>query len=379
LSSLEDSFISGAGEFYVVESQGGDFRIRDPLYTDTQFLNTQAGDLFLIFAVRDGGDINIQAGELIVRDGAEISTATLGAAQGDAVASNIDIAADSVLVENDARISAVASTGRGGNLSIQTENLFLDNNSTLTSSAIENAGGGNIIIDVLDGDIRAVDSQILANSAQAGGGNITLAANTIRLEGNSNIQTDVTSGEGNGGNITLSADTIIAFDDSDLFAFAADGRGGDINLQTSRFFGESFTPASLTADPDSLENNNRADINATGNVDGTVSVPNVRFVEDGLTPLPEGLLTSEQLISNSCIARQDDGSGTLTTTGNDGLAIAPQTNSSGPLSTGNVQTIEDTIPAIAEASASHSLDAIVEPTNVFNLPDGRSVIARLCS
>jgi hypothetical protein len=47
-------------------------------------------------------------------------------------------------------------------------------------------------------------------------------------------------------------------------AFARDGRGGDITLNTPAFFGESYRPAPKGTDPNTLENNNQVDVNATG-------------------------------------------------------------------------------------------------------------------
>ncbi len=69
--------------------------------------------------------------------------------------------------------------------------------------------------------------------------------------------------------------------------FAADGQGGNITLDTPAFFAENFTLNSLTSNPDLLENNSRADVNATGAVSGAVSIPDVSFIQNSLTELPD--------------------------------------------------------------------------------------------
>ena len=378
IASFKESFINGAGEFYIVESTGGEFRIQDNTYTDTSFLDTQPGDLFLVFAVRDGGRIDIETDEFILRNGAEISTEFLGAFEGSSSGSNLNITANSVSVERNATISSVSEAGRSGSISIRTSDFLLSDHSSLTTSATGNATGGNITVLVPNGIVRSIDSNILATAASAGGGNVTINARGIRLEGDSDIQTNVVSGAGNGGNIDLTANYIIAFDDSDILAFARDGRGGNVTLRTPSFFGESFTSASLGADPDTLDGNGRADINATGSVNGIVTVPDVSFLENSLTSLSDTLVAPDTLIANSCIARTENGQGSLVATGGGGLASAPNSELSVPLSTGTVQAIS-TPTAISDEGPLQDTDiSIEEPTGIYQLADGRLVMGQAC-
>lgn len=374
LNSLRESFESGAGEFYVVESTGREFRIQDSTFTDTRFLNIQPGDLFLIFAVRDGGDINISTGNLIVRDGAQITANSLGAAQGDAAASNLTInAANSVSVDNNSSIAATASTGSGGNLSIQTSELQLTNNSILSAAARANASGGRIAINTT-GDVRAVNSDILTDSEQAGGGGIEINARDIYLEGDSDLRTNVAAGEGDGGNITLSGRYIFAFDDSDILADAEGGRGGNIQLNVRGFFGESFTLDSLNADPDTLDGNNRVDVNATGTVNGVVEIPDINFIENSVTTLPDAITPADQILAGSCISRAGDDQGSFVVTGGGGLPTRPTTgNVVSTYPTGEVQS-----PSTASQAQWQPGDAIVEPTGVYELDDGRLVLSQEC-
>ena len=369
IDEIRQSFLNGSGEFYVVASTGNEFRIKDDVYTDTTFSQIEPGDLFLIFAARAGGDINIETGDLTVRDGATISTTSRGAATGNAAASQLDITANSVLVENNATISAISETGSGGNISIRTSDMRL-NNSTLTASAEKNATGGSITINAGNGTLRTNNGSILSSSDSVGGGNVTIAARTIRFDGDSDVQADVSGGSGDGGNINLSADYIIAFDDSDIFANAIGGSGGIITLNTPGFFGNGFTAASLNANPATLQGNNRADINATGVVNGVVTAPNVNSLENSLTSLPDTLIAPDQLIASSCIARANDGQGALVTTGGDGLANSPDAALSVPLSTGAVQAIAERQP-----NAEVLID---EPTGIYQLADGRLVMGKAC-
>lgn len=374
VDAVRESFLDNAGELYVVRSTENEFKIRDAVYTDITFSQIEPGDLFLVFAVRDGGNISIETGSLTVRDGAAISTALLGAATGKAAASQLGITANSVLLEDNSTISAISETGSGGNITVRTSDIRLNNNSTLTASARENASGGNVIINAESGTVRTSNSNILSSSANVGGGNVVINARNIQFDGDSDIQANVSGGSGDGGNINLTADYIIAFDDSDIFADARGGSGGIISLNTPAFFGDGFTAASLNADPATLESNNRADINATGVVNGVVSVPDVNSVENGLASLPDTVIAPDQLIASSCIARSDDGQGTLVTTGGEGLANSPDAALATPLSTGTVQ-------AIGSPTEGRSQDTEVsldEPTGVYQLADGRLVIGKAC-
>jgi filamentous hemagglutinin family protein len=373
IDNLRESFEAGAGEFYVVESTGNEFRIQDDTFTDTRFLNIQPGDLFLIFAVRDGGDININTSDLIIRDGAQITTNSLGAAQGNSAASNLTInAANLVLVENNSSISATASTGSGGNLSIQTSDLQLNSNSTLSAAARANAGGGRVTIDAT-GDVRLTDSDVRTDSEQAGGGGIEINARDIYLEGDSDIRTNVEVGDGDGGDINLSGRYVFAFDDSDILANARDGRGGDITLDVQGFFGENFTLDSLNADPATLDGNDRVDINATGSVNGVVTIPNVNFIENSLNDLTENIIAPDQLFAGSCIARVDDTQGSFVVTGNGGLPTRP-----GDTTLSSYPTSEVQAPPAAQTVWQPG-DPIIEPTQAFPLPDGRLVLSRACN
>ena len=374
LDAISSALSNDAGELYIIESTGEEFRIRDNRYTDTRFTDIQAGDRFLVFAVRDGGDISIETDNLTVRDGAAISTTSRGASTGNAAASQLDITANSVLIENNATISAISETGSGGNISVRTSDMRL-NDSTLTASAEENATGGNITINAENGALRTDNGSILSSSDSTGGGNVTISAGTIRFDGDSDIQADVSGGVGDGGNINLTADYIIAFDDSDIFANAEGGSGGVINLNTPGFFGDGFTAASLNADPATLQGNDRADINATGVVNGVVTVPDVNSLENSLTSLPDTLIAPDQLIASSCIARADDGQGNLITTGGDGLANSPDDTLNVPLSTGDVQAIAS--PTELQSQNAEVL-IIDEPTGVYQLADGRLVMGKAC-
>jgi filamentous hemagglutinin family protein len=269
--------------------------------------------------------------------------------------------------------TAPNSTGQGGNINIQTRSLNLANRAQISAKSQGQGNAGNININA-NGLLNATDSDITTSAQQTSGGAITITAQDIRLYGDSDIRTNVASGAGGGGDITLTAHSLIAYDDSDILAFARDGRGGNITLDTPIFFGEGFQPAPKGTDPNTLDGNNHVDINASGAISGIIILPDLTFIRNSLTDLPENLINTENLIANSCVVRNRQKVGTFIITGAGGLPVRPGDASVSPYPTGTVQTIPD-------KSASHPWkfgDPIVEPQGVYRLGNGEVVLSREC-
>jgi large exoprotein involved in heme utilization and adhesion len=158
---------------------------------------------------------------------------------------------------------AQSNTGSGnaGELRIDTGRLLVRDGAVISSRSFGEGTAGDINITARD-TLRADNGTIRTNTNRSAGGAITIKAGDIRLFGDSDIISNVASGADDGGNIYLEADSILAFDDSDILAFATDGRGGDITLNTRAFFGENYRPAPRNTDPDTLDLNNQVDVNA---------------------------------------------------------------------------------------------------------------------
>jgi large exoprotein involved in heme utilization and adhesion len=200
----------------------------------------------------------------------------------------------------------------------------------------------------------------------------------VRLFDDSDITTNVARGTGDGGNIAIAADSsILAFDDSDMITAAQKGRGGDITLRTPAFFGENFTLASLDANPDDLDGNDRVDINASGAVAGVITLPDVSFIQNSLSELTETAVDTDRLIANSCIARTEQG-GTFLVTGGGGLPERPGNASISPYPTGEVRSIPDEASREGGDRSWQLGDPIVEPQGVYQLPNGQIIMSREC-
>ena len=321
-------------------------------------------------AIGQGGNVQITTGTLSIADGAAINSSTRNATE----SGNIDINSNAVNLTNGSQLIAntsslgkagnitlnvtgnvlisggnpnssslpepfvnadvisnngapsgiftdtdVTSSGRGGNITLSAGTINLKDAAQISTRSQGTGAAGDITFNVID-RITITDAKIKA-TAQSSGGNILGTAKTLRLEGNSDISTNVIAGTG--GNITLTADSIVDLNDSDILAFARDGKGGNVTLNTKAFFGQNYRPATPGTDPRTLDGNDRVDINASGTISGIISLPDVSFIQNGLNQLPKSAIDTEKLVSQTCIVRKDKPQGTFYILGKTNLPQRP--------------------------------------------------------
>ncbi|MEN9567297.1 MAG: hypothetical protein RLZZ69_2493 [Cyanobacteriota bacterium] len=334
--------------------------------------------------IGNGGEINIDAGKLILTNGGEITSSTFG--EGDS--GNLSITADnSISLDASSNIvnsvDDINAVGDGGKIEITTGSLSATNGSQINSFTRGQGNAGDITIQARDtiafdgfgsdGLPSGLNTTVEVGGA-GDGGDISLTSGDIHLRSDSDIRTNVFNSTGDGGNINIAADAVIAFDDSDIFAFAADGQGGNITLNTPAYFAENFTLNSLTSNPDSLDKNSRADLNATGAVSGTVTIPDVSFIQNGLTNLPDNSINTNELVANSCVSpagnRQQ---GKFIITGKGGLPARPGNGDISDFSTGEVRNVPSNKPGWQRG------EPIIEPQGIYRLANGKLVMSRECN
>ena len=204
--------------------------------------------------------------------------------------------------------------GTGGDIQLEANTLEVLDGASLSTENLGSGNAGNMML-TLQNQLSATDGTIATNAQSGSGGQITISARDMLLSGDSDIRSFVQRGTGGGGNISLTADLIIAFDDSDILAFSADGVGGNILLNTPAFFGENFQAAPQISRLEALialDGNSQVDVNATGAIaSGTITLPDISFIEDSLTELEETTLDTATLTAGSCIARTEKQPGLL--------------------------------------------------------------------
>ena len=335
--------------------------------------------------VGNGGTIRITTENLEVLNSAQLVSNTLGEGN----SGNIVITAEgSVLFDgrssNGQFRSAAASSvesggvGEGGDIEIKADNLEVTNGAFLSSNTSGEGDAGRIVISLQENLL--INNGTIATSAESrSGGAVIINTASAILEGNSDIVTLVANGNGQGGDITIAGNFIIALDDSDIVAsadLASDGsRGGDIKFNVRGFFGENFTTDSLTADPDTLDGNDRADVNATGTTNGVVTLPDVSFIENSLSDLSDAIVTPDQILIASCISRTTEEQGTFNITGSGGLSTSPNSDVISAYPTSDIQS-----PVEATTQTQWQLgDPIDEATGIYELADGRLTLSQDCS
>ena len=334
------------------------------------------------------GNIAIAAKNIFLTEGAQLQAAFLPNTTGELGIVSIK-AVDFISVTGlNSGISTAVFLGaiaNGSDIKLEANSILITNGAWLNASSSGVGNAGNIEVSA-NSFTLARSSSILASNTPStdisnnlSGGNVTLQiSDRLILRNNSDISTEASS-NANGGNIEITSGAVIAFDDSDIFAYAEAGRGGNITLSTPAYFGNSFNSASSQVKPDSannfLNNNDRADINATGAVSGVVTIPDVSFLQNSLTELPENIIDTNALVASSCIARSDRG-GTFTITGTGNLPNRPGDAAVSSYPTGNVRGVE------SDRTSTHRPwkigDPIIEPQAAYRLTNGQIVLSREC-
>ena len=172
----------------------------------------------------------LAARDVVITDQGQIGSSSTGTG----FAGDIVIQAAEKLLLVNAKISAEAAAGNGGNITIVAGDLVALNNSEITTTVASNVGnGGNIDIDPIF--IVLVDSRIIANASAGSGGNIRLTADHILADDQSivsassdlgidgTVAIDAPDTDLTGGLTTLNADFLNA---AALLAQQCAARGG---------------------------------------------------------------------------------------------------------------------------------------------------------
>lgn len=125
-------------------------------------------------------------------------------------------------------------TGTAGTIEIYTPLLKLSEGGQISVRNEGTGNAGNIDLDansiVLEGE-----SRITATTTSGAGGNILARVQDLRLQDGSTIDTE-SFGMGDGGNITIDSDTITLLENSRINANAFEGAGGNIQINTQGLF-----------------------------------------------------------------------------------------------------------------------------------------------
>ncbi len=298
----------------------------------------------------NGGLISIDTSELLLRDGAFISSATAGAGMGGDIEINSDLV-ELVGLDNSGFGSAIFSSvveggiGTGGNIAIDTNKLTMDDGALIASLVQGSPGNAGSIT------IKAVDSiellgltgfgqgsRINASSgdpfpsptkSKGNGGNIEIETGRLTIDNGGNIIARTFFSTGNAGNVTLRVGNDLEMKGTDKSKHFDDTFSSSISTEVSN--DASGNAGKLTIETNRLSLNDGAFVSASTKGTGNANDIEISAI-DRLT-----------LGGGSAITATSDGEGiagnVTITTGKLVVSEAAQllVSSSGPVAAGNLK------------------------------------------
>ncbi|HBE53382.1 MAG TPA: filamentous hemagglutinin [Cyanobacteria bacterium UBA11369] len=260
------------------------------------------------FGTADAGNLTIETGRLIVRDGAQVQAATEGAGAGGTLTVRarelVELSGSGISADGEERSSLVTVTrgaGDAGDLTIETDRLIIRDRAGLgvNSQGSSSGAAGNLIVEARS--ILLDNGSLQALTEGGDRGNIQVTSQSLQLRRGSRITTNAT-GEATGGNIAIATGTLVALENSDISANADQASGGRVTINTEGIFGTSFRLPPILNTPES-------DITATSargfEFSGVVEI-NTPDVDpsSGLIELPDQIVDVANLIDRRCSGGQ---------------------------------------------------------------------------
>jgi filamentous hemagglutinin family protein len=196
--------------------------------------------------------------------------------------------------------STSSSTGNGGSIKLTTGTLQVQDRAVVSVSSQGAGNAGNLLVNANQAKLSQQGS-LQAESVASDQGNIFLNLNQALLLRNGSTITTNATGTANGGNITINSPILLGLENSDIIANAVEGRGGKIDITTQGIISLGFRDT-LTPRQDLTD-----DITASSrfSVNGTVAIKNLGVdPNSGLVALPVNLSDSSQRLAQGCTPNQ---------------------------------------------------------------------------
>jgi filamentous hemagglutinin family protein len=255
-----------------------------------------------------GGNLTVTTERLQIRDGAQVSVSTGGTGNAGDLTVNaeaIELIGSSPLSLSGLFATAVIDTGAGGDLNVSAQNLTIRDGATISvsnfpSNSATTAPGrglaGNISIKA-DAISLNNNGTITASTLAGASGNIAIESATLVIQQNSLIATN-SKGNEPGGNIDIETNFLVGNQNGDITANALNARGGQVQITAKRIVG---IEARNRLTPES-------DITASSEfgVSGTVQL-NMTGIDPslGLESLPVEIVDPSQKIASDCAPQKD--------------------------------------------------------------------------
>jgi filamentous hemagglutinin family protein len=189
----------------------------------------------------NSGVIEVTGNTLILKDGAQISTDTVGTGDAGDTIINVDNVI-TIMGENTGIFAstASASTGKSGSIFVTNpERVQISDGAVISVDSQGTGTGGNIQLE--GGQLILDNGQISAEAASKDGGNVVLSFDDLVFMRRGSLisaTAGTANADGDGGNITISTPFVVAFpgENSDIAANAFFGRGGVIVIIANQLY-----------------------------------------------------------------------------------------------------------------------------------------------
>ncbi|MEH1836135.1 MAG: filamentous hemagglutinin N-terminal domain-containing protein [Nostoc sp.] len=220
------------------QGKGGEIEVNAA--DSVELIGAGSGLFTLTLGAGKAGNLTIDTKRLSVRNGAQVLTGTRGEGKG----GNLFVAASDLVglqgtgissngqVTPSALFAQTENVGDAGNLTINTRQLIVGNGAQISSASFGQGKGGEIEVNAFNAvkffgvGSDGTASGLFSRTIQGGqGGNIIINTNAFRVADNGVVDAR-TLGEGNAGNITLNANTLEAVNGGQILANAFTGSSG---------------------------------------------------------------------------------------------------------------------------------------------------------
>ena len=324
-----------------------------------------------------GGNVNLAVDQLSVKNGAQIAVSTRSSFP----SGSLTIQANQVRLDSlnsNARsglfANALTGTGEGGDIFLETNLLRLVDGATINVGNFSSLGassspgqGAAGSVDILAQQIF-LDNQasITASTAVGDRGDLTLDSDLLFLNQQSKIQTNTTSSIG--GNININTLKLFGLNNSDITANASQGRGGQVIITAEQIFGSqprsTLSPLSdITASSDlGLDFSGTIEVNLVNPASNLSEVIN-----------QEEVIDPSQLLARSCFQTSPGQQSKFLVKGAGGVTSQPYSSTTTFFDTLNVDEAQRDSPSQAPPAK-----AVQEATQFLTLPNNSLALGTTC-
>lgn len=223
----DDLVIRGAGSAITSDSTGTGHAGRVELSGERLHLESQGAVSSRTGSMGQGGSIHVAMNDSVNLEGAD--TTIRADSQGDGDGGDIFISASSVDLSDGATVTATSNAnGDGGSITVMGDDLVIRDGALIKASSTGTGDAGSITIET-EKSVRLINGSVETESAEAGGGNITILTRDVLEMDRSRISANVKGGEGAAGNIFIDP-KLVSLRDSSISANAVHGDGGSIKI-----------------------------------------------------------------------------------------------------------------------------------------------------